>query len=150
MEMSRLVVAGSHGEVLIPLVAEIYGDRCGRATDCRESAGRSPRAERARRTVVRIDIVTIFPKMVRGPLEEGIVARAIGKGLLEVGSRPARLHHRSAPCGGRCALWRRAMVLKPEPLFRAVDVIRERAGQPDAIVLTSPDGRRFTHADAGG
>ena len=35
------------------------------------------------------------------------------------------------------------MVLKPEPLFRAVDVIRERAGQPDAIVLTSPDGRRL-------
>ena len=33
---------------------------------------------------MRIDIVTIFPKMVQGPLEEGIVARAIAKGLLEV------------------------------------------------------------------
>ena len=33
---------------------------------------------------MRIDIVTIFPKMVRGPLEEGIVARGIAKGLLDV------------------------------------------------------------------
>jgi tRNA (guanine37-N1)-methyltransferase len=100
---------------------------------------------------VRIDIVTIFPKMVRGPLEEGIVARAIAKGLLEVVVHDLRDfttdRHRvvdDMPFGGGPG-----MVLKPEPLFRAVDAIRERAGQPDAIVLTSPDGKRFTHADAG-
>ena len=100
---------------------------------------------------MRIDIVTIFPKMVRGPLEEGIVARAIAKGLLEVVVHDLRDfttdRHRvvdDVPFGGGPG-----MVLKPEPLFRAVDVIRERAGQPDAIVLTSPDGKRFTHADAG-
>ena len=100
---------------------------------------------------MRIDIVTIFPKMVRGPLEEGIVARAIAKGLLEVVVHDLRDfttdRHRvvdDMPFGGGPG-----MVLKPEPLFRAVDAIRERAGQPDAIVLTSPDGRRFTHADAG-
>jgi tRNA (guanine37-N1)-methyltransferase len=99
---------------------------------------------------VRIDIVTIFPKMVRGPLEEGIVARAIAKGLLEVVVHDLRDfttdRHRvvdDMPFGGGPG-----MVLKPEPLFRAVDAIRERAGQPEAIVLTSPDGRRFTHADA--
>ena len=99
---------------------------------------------------MRIDIVTIFPKMVRGPLDEGIVARAIGKGLLEVVVHDLRDfttdRHRvvdDVPFGGGPG-----MVLKPEPLFRAVDVIRERGGQPDAIVLTSPDGRRFTHADA--
>ena len=40
------------------------------------------------------------------------------------------------------------MVLKPEPLFRAVDAIRSERGEPSAIVLTSPDGRRFSHADA--
>jgi tRNA (guanine37-N1)-methyltransferase len=99
---------------------------------------------------VRIDIVTIFPKMVRGPLEEGIVARAIAKGLLEVVVHDLRDfttdRHRvvdDMPFGGGPG-----MVLKPEPLFRAVDAIREGAGQPEAIVLTSPDGRRFTHADA--
>jgi tRNA (guanine37-N1)-methyltransferase len=100
---------------------------------------------------VRIDIVTIFPKMVRGPLEEGIVARAIAKELLDVVVHDLRDfttdRHRvvdDMPFGGGPG-----MVLKPEPLFRAVDAIRERAGQPDAIVLTSPDGKRFTHADAG-
>jgi tRNA (guanine37-N1)-methyltransferase len=99
---------------------------------------------------VRIDIVTIFPKMVRGPLEEGIVARAIAKRLLDVVVHDLRDfttdRHRvvdDVPFGGGPG-----MVLKPEPLFRAVDAIRERAGQPDAIVLTSPDGKRFTHADA--
>ena len=99
---------------------------------------------------MRIDIVTIFPKMVRGPLEEGIVARAIAKGLLAVVVHDLRDfttdRHRvvdDMPFGGGPG-----MVLKPEPLFRAVDAIRERAGPPDAIVLTSPDGKRFTHADA--
>ena len=99
---------------------------------------------------MRIDIVTIFPKMVRGPLEEGIVARAIAKGLLDVVVHDLRDfttdRHRvvdDMPFGGGPG-----MVLKPEPLFRAVDAIREGAGQPEAIVLTSPDGRRFTHADA--
>ena len=99
---------------------------------------------------MRIDIVTIFPKMVRGPLEEGIVARAIANGLLDVVVHDLRDfttdRHRvvdDMPFGGGPG-----MVLKPEPLFRAVDAIRERAGPPDAIVLTSPDGKRFTHADA--
>jgi tRNA (guanine37-N1)-methyltransferase len=100
---------------------------------------------------VRIDIVTIFPKMVSGSLEEGIVARAIGKGLIEVVVHDLRDfttdRHRvvdDMPFGGGPG-----MVLKPEPLFSAVDAIRATAGEPEAVVLTSPDGRRFTHADAG-
>jgi len=91
---------------------------------------------------MKFDIVTIFPKMVRGPLEEGIVARAIANGLLDVAVHDLRDfttdRHRvvdDVPFGGGPG-----MVLKPEPLFRAVDAIRERAGEPDAIVLTSPDG----------
>jgi tRNA (guanine37-N1)-methyltransferase len=39
-------------------------------------------------------------------------------------------------------------VLKPEPLFRAVDAIRRERGEPGAVVLTSPQGRRFTQAEA--
>jgi tRNA (guanine37-N1)-methyltransferase len=99
---------------------------------------------------VRIDIVTIFPKMVRGPLEEGIVGRAIGSGLLDVRVHDLREHtsdrHRvvdDVPFGGGPG-----MVLKPEPLFRAVDAIRAEAGEPGAVILTSPDGRRFGHRDA--
>jgi tRNA (guanine37-N1)-methyltransferase len=40
------------------------------------------------------------------------------------------------------------MVLKPEPLFRAVGQIREQRGVPGAVILTTPDGRRFSHVDA--
>ena len=99
---------------------------------------------------MRIDIVTIFPKMVRGPLEEGIVGRAMARGLLEIVVHDLRDfttdRHRvvdDVPFGGGPG-----MVLKPEPLFRAVDAIREQAGEPAAVVLTSPDGARFTHGDA--
>ena len=99
---------------------------------------------------MKLDIVTIFPRMVAAPLEEGIVGRAIGRGLLDVRVHDLRDHttdrHRvvdDVPFGGGPG-----MVLKPEPLFRAVDAIRSERGEPSAIVLTSPDGRRFSHADA--
>jgi tRNA (guanine37-N1)-methyltransferase len=99
---------------------------------------------------MRIDIVTIFPKMVEAPLAEGIVARAIARGLID-----ARVHdlrdyttdrHRvvdDMPFGGGPG-----MVLKPEPLFTAVDRIREERGTPSAVILTSPDGERLRHAVA--
>jgi tRNA (guanine37-N1)-methyltransferase len=100
--------------------------------------------------MLKIDIVTIFPRMVEAPLAEGIVGRAIGRGLIDVRVRDLRDHtpdrHRvvdDMPFGGGPG-----MVLKPEPLFRAVDAIRAARGEPTAIVLTSPDGRRFTHRDA--
>ncbi|HEY2432953.1 MAG TPA: tRNA (guanosine(37)-N1)-methyltransferase TrmD [Vicinamibacterales bacterium] len=99
---------------------------------------------------MKIDIVTIFPRMVAAPLEEGIVARAIAKGLVDVAIHDLRDftadRHRvvdDAPFGGGPG-----MVLKPEPLFAAVDRIRETRGEPGAIVLTSPDGERLTHAVA--
>jgi len=41
---------------------------------------------------MRIDIVTIFPEMVRGPLREGIVGRAIDRGLLDVRVHDLRDH----------------------------------------------------------
>jgi len=96
------------------------------------------------------DIVTIFPRMFDGPLSEGVVARAIQRGVVGVRIHDLRDHttdrHRvvdDVPFGGGPG-----MVLKPEPLFRAVDAIRAERGEPSAIVLTSPDGRRFSHADA--
>jgi tRNA (guanine37-N1)-methyltransferase len=39
-------------------------------------------------------------------------------------------------------------VMKPDPFFRAVDAIRGQRGNPSAVILTTPDGRRFTHAEA--
>ena len=99
---------------------------------------------------LKIDIVTIFPRMVQAPLAEGIVGRAIERGIIDVRVHDLREHttdrHRvvdDVPFGGGPG-----MVLKPEPLFRAVGAIREQRGEPAAIVLTSPDGRRFGHADA--
>jgi tRNA (guanine37-N1)-methyltransferase len=99
---------------------------------------------------VKFDIVTIFPRMVEAPLQEGIVARAIAAGLLDVRVHDLRDfttdRHRvvdDMPFGGGPG-----MVLKPEPLFVAVERIREERGAPDAIILTSPDGERLTHGAA--
>jgi tRNA (guanine37-N1)-methyltransferase len=100
---------------------------------------------------VKIDIVTIFPSMVRGPLVEGVVGHAAERGVLDIRVHDLRDHttdrHRvvdDQPFGGGAG-----MVLKPEPLFRAVESIRATRGAPDAVILTTPDGRRFVHADAG-
>jgi tRNA (guanine37-N1)-methyltransferase len=99
---------------------------------------------------VKIDIVTIFPKMIEAPLAEGIVGRAIASGRLDVRVHDLRDHtidrHRvvdDMPFGGGPG-----MVLKPEPLFRAVEHITAERGVPSAVVLTSPDGELFTHAIA--
>jgi tRNA (guanine37-N1)-methyltransferase len=99
---------------------------------------------------VRFDIVTIFPRMFDAPLAEGVVARAVERGVLAVGVHDLRDftadRHRvvdDVPFGGGPG-----MVLKPEPLFEAVDAIRTAHGAPGAIVLTSPQGRRFTQAEA--
>ena len=99
---------------------------------------------------MKIDIVTIFPKMVEAPLAEGIVARAIARGAVDVRVHDLRDfttdRHRvvdDLPFGGGPG-----MVLKPEPLFTSVDWIRKERGAPSAIVLTSPDGERLTHAVA--
>jgi tRNA (guanine37-N1)-methyltransferase len=99
---------------------------------------------------VKFDIVTIFPGMVEAPLAEGIVGRAVARGLLDVAIHDLRAHttdrHRvvdDMPFGGGPG-----MVLKPEPLFRAVDHIRETRGAPGAVILTSPDGAVLTHRGA--
>jgi tRNA (guanine37-N1)-methyltransferase len=99
---------------------------------------------------VRFDVVSIFPGMLKGPLAEGIVGRAIEGGLLDVAVHDLRDfttdRHRvvdDMPFGGGPG-----MVLKPEPLFRAVTRIRETRGEPRAVILTSPDGERLTHRTA--
>jgi len=97
-----------------------------------------------------IDVVTIFPAMVEAGLAEGVVGRARERGLVDIRVRDLREYtddrHRSVddvPYGGGPG-----MVMKPEPLFRAVDAVAAERGQPSAVVLMTPQGRQFSHAEA--
>ena len=98
---------------------------------------------------MQFDIVTIFPEMVKALLQDGMVARAASSGLIDVAVHDLRDfttdRHRvvdDTPFGGGPG-----MVMKPEPFFRAVRHIRARsaAGEPSAVILPTPQGRRFTH-----
>ena len=99
---------------------------------------------------MRIDIVTIFPAMVEHALRTGVVGRAIERGTLDVAVRDLREfttdRHRvvdDVPYGGGPG-----MVLKPDPIFRALDAIEAERGGPLTVILTSPQGQRFTQAEA--
>lgn len=97
-------------------------------------------------TPMRLGFVTIFPEFFEVPLATSIPRRAALAGTVEyrvVDLRDfARDRHRTvddAPYGGGGG-----MVMKPEPFFEAVESL-ERAGR---VILLSPRGRLFTHADA--
>jgi tRNA (guanine37-N1)-methyltransferase len=95
------------------------------------------------------DILTLFPSMFRSPLEESILKRAQESGRLSVALHDIRdyatdKHHVTddAPYGGGGG-----MVMKPEPIFAAVEAIL--AGETDVpIILLSPQGRLFTQVVA--
>jgi tRNA (guanine37-N1)-methyltransferase len=93
---------------------------------------------------MRIDVFTIFPDYLEGPLGLSILGRAREAGLLDVRVHDPRDHttdrHRSvddAPLGGGAG-----MVMMPEPLFAAV----EAAQPPRPLFLLAPAGRRFDQA----
>jgi len=95
---------------------------------------------------MRVDIVTIFPAMLEPALGAGIVGRAIERGTIEVAVRDLRAfttdRHRvvdDVPYGGGPG-----MVLKPEPLLRAIDAIGAERGERPTVLLTSPQGTRLT------
>jgi tRNA (guanine37-N1)-methyltransferase len=97
-----------------------------------------------------VDIVTIFPAMIEQPLAAGVLGRAIERGTLDVKVRDLRDfttdRHRvvdDVPYGGGPG-----MVLKPDPIFRALDAIEAERGTPLTVVMMSPQGRRFTQAEA--
>jgi tRNA (guanine37-N1)-methyltransferase len=96
------------------------------------------------------DIVTIFPAMIEEPLAAGVLGRAIARGVLDVRVRDLRDfttdRHRvvdDVPYGGGPG-----MVLKPDPIFRALDAIEAERGTPLTVILTSPQGRRFNQVEA--
>ena len=91
---------------------------------------------------LRIDVLTLFPRMFDSPFAESIVARARQAGRLDLTIHDIRSHatdkHRVAddtPYGGGAG-----MVLKPEPLTRAIRTARGAAGH---VVLLSAQGRLF-------
>lgn len=104
---------------------------------------------------MRFDLITIFPEFFAGPLEHGIVRRAREAGLIDVRVQDLRVftkdRHRTVddrPFGGG-----EGMVLKPEPLFEAVESLlghgvgsASEPGAPEsntAIVLLSAAGKLF-------
>lgn len=96
------------------------------------------------------DIVTIFPAMIEPQLAAGVLGRAAAAGVVDVKVHDLRDfttdRHRvvdDMPYGGGPG-----MVLKPDPIFRALDAIEAARGLPLTVVLTSPQGTRFTQTDA--
>ena len=96
------------------------------------------------------DIVSIFPKMIAAGLAEGVVSRGIASGVIDLQVHDLRDfttdRHRSVddvPYGGGPG-----MVMKPEPLVKAVQKIRTTRGTPGAVIVTSPQGRAFTQREA--
>jgi tRNA (guanine37-N1)-methyltransferase len=94
---------------------------------------------------VRIDVLTIFPGILKGPLQESLLGRAIETGVVDVRVHDIRdhatdRHHQvdDEPFGGGPG-----MVMKPEPIFRAVESLGP--GRKRVIVL-SPAGRRLDQA----
>jgi len=95
-------------------------------------------------SMMRIDVVTIFPEFFAGPLDVSIVGRARRAGIVEVICHDLRDYttdaHRvvdDAPYGGGAG-----MVLKPEPLFAAVEGLRGDA--PIPVVNFTPQGLPLT------
>ena len=96
---------------------------------------------------MRIDIVTLFPEVALAPLSDSIIQRARAAGIVEVIGHQLRdwsedKHRRvdDSPCGGG-----QGMLLKPEPLFAAVEALREPETR---VILMTPQGRPFKQAMA--
>jgi tRNA (guanine37-N1)-methyltransferase len=91
---------------------------------------------------MRVDVVTLFPAMFAGPLDESIVRRARDAGILDFRVHDLRrwTHDRHKTVDDRPFGGGPGMVLKPEPLFEAVESLR---GEGTRVVLTSPSGRLF-------
>lgn len=94
------------------------------------------------------DVITIFPELVEAGLAAGVVGRARERGIVDLRVRNLRDYtddrHRTVddvPYGGGPG-----MVMKPEPIWRAVEAIGEERGPASAVVLVTPQGRLLTQA----
>jgi tRNA (guanine37-N1)-methyltransferase len=98
-------------------------------------------------STVKIDVLTLFPEMFSGPMDVSIVGRARKAGLLDLRVHNLRrwTHDRhktvdDKPFGGGVG-----MILKPEPIFEAVEGLTD---QKTHVLLTAPTGRQFSQAIA--
>jgi tRNA (guanine37-N1)-methyltransferase len=96
------------------------------------------------------DVITIFPGFFDGPFEHGIIRRARERGLIRTATHDLRDYtvdrHRSVddrPFGGG-----EGMVLKPEPIFDAVEAARDPKSGIVEVVVLGAAGRLFTQAEA--
>lgn len=94
---------------------------------------------------MKIDVLTLFPAMFAGPLDESIIKRARDKGILDLQIHNLRdwTHDRHKTVDDRPFGGGPGMVLKPQPLFEAVEAL---AGGNARVILMSPSGRKFTQA----
>jgi len=97
---------------------------------------------------MRIDVLTLFPEMFRGPFDASIVARAVEQGVARIELHNIRDwgegRHRVVddyPYGGGPG-----MVMKPGPLFQAVEAVQALEPGPGRTVLLTPQGRLLTQA----
>ncbi len=101
--------------------------------------------------MLRCDVITLFPDLVQSVLGQSMLKRAQDKGLLETRVHNLRdytegrhLVADDTPYGGGAG-----MVMKAEPVFRAVEALRRQSGESKAgtslrLLLPSPQGRPFT------
>jgi tRNA (guanine37-N1)-methyltransferase len=93
---------------------------------------------------MRFDVITLFPELFRGFVEQGILGRAVERGLVSIHARQLRDHSQDRlkrvddrPYGGGPG-----MVLAPDPVFRAVEAARLESPRAELVALT-PGGERL-------
>lgn len=98
---------------------------------------------------MRIDIITVVPELVVSPLNESILKRAQEKGLVQIvihNLRDYTFDRRRTvddyPFGGEAG-----MVMKPEPIFRAIEQLQSERTY-DEVIYTSPDGVQYNQHEA--
>lgn len=98
---------------------------------------------------MRIDIITVVPELVVSPLNESILKRAQEKGLVQIvihNLRDYTFDRRRTvddyPFGGEAG-----MVMKPEPIFRAIEQLQSERTY-DEVIYTSPDGIQYNQHEA--
>ena len=96
---------------------------------------------------MKIDVLTLFPAMFAGPLDESIVKRARESGLLDLKIHQLRdwTHDRHKTVDDRPFGGGPGMLLKPEPLFEAIESLQREKSR---VILLSPSGRKFDQSIA--
>src|SRR5713226_9017713 len=97
---------------------------------------------------MRFDVLTLFPEIFQGYLSQSLLKLALERGLVEIhlwNLRDwAKGKHKSVddrPFGGGPG-----MVIMPEPVFTAVESVRQQATEPGELILLTPAGERLTQA----